>query len=130
MRNFLRQLEKYDSRITLSRLQQIDEFYRTVAEQLDAVKGVPDANAALQFPVNFDELYKVIFQNADGVMRTLEQEMSTVEKQGDLDLINKLKSVYGKMEDYKSWESLSLQDLIFFQEHVELIHSLPHSKPA
>lgn len=125
VRNIKKQLEKQDSKITLSRLEQLDEFENQISRnKLDY--SSTKASESININVDFAKLYRLIFSDTDTCLKKLENQILN----GGEDEFDRLADAFTEIkeavEEYHSWECMSIQEFIQLQANLDLLNKPLH----
>jgi len=124
LKNIHKQLQKKDSKITLSRLQKLAEFERIV--RINGYILDSDLNPSFKITLNIDfiRIHDLVFDKTDNFISILEQEVLNCE---DVDFERKTElydDIKDLLEEYQSWECLSIDEFYSLQESIENIFGM------
>jgi len=120
LRNLKKQIEERDSKIKLSRLKKINEFWEDVSNQ--NIELGETVSAKLDIDVDLKNLYNFLFGDISKNLEMIQNnilEGNEDEFDGKTEAFEKLKDI---IEDYDSWGCLSLNQLCEIQYLLNVIN--------
>lgn len=121
VRNIRSQLEKQDSKISLSRLAQLEEFYKYAVRNKSDIRYAPEVSESLNINIDFENLYRLVFSDPETCLENLEQKVLNC-KDDEFDRLSDLYSeIKDAVEDYHSSECFSISELIQLQKNLTQI---------
>jgi hypothetical protein len=117
VRNIKKKIETKNSKISLSKLEQLDKFEKLVSRN-KSIKQIRNQSATLDHEVDFDILHQLLFSDLDNYLQNLEDricEFSGDEFEALIIIFEQIKEI---IEEYKAWECLSIEEFTLLQSHL------------
>lgn len=123
VRNIKKKIENQNLKITLSKLEELDNFEKLVSRN-KSIKQIRNQSGKLIHNVEFERLHQLLFSDLENHLQNVEDricDFSGTKFEALYIIYDQMKEI---VEEYKTWECLSIEEFSLLQSHLEEIGNL------